>query len=136
MIGRLFGILFALVAAVLGAVLGKAAANMQRQREAGEAVHLDLDALSVRPKDVMPGIVAALRVRDRPWSFLHVPSWVAAFVVNFGFAALSRQLGPLLGALRGDAMDDDEMDTYPYPNVEATRAWTSAPTPPAPAPEA
>ena len=30
--------------------------------------------------------VAALRVGDRPWSYLHIPPWLAAFVVNFAVA--------------------------------------------------
>ena len=137
MISRLLAIIFAVVAAVLGAALGKAAANARRQAQAGEAVRLDIEAVSVRPKDVMPGLVAALRVRDRPWSFLHVPSWFAAFAVNFAFAALGRELGPLLGALRGDSpADEDDASTYPYPNVEATRAWSGSAPAPAPASEA
>jgi len=55
----------------------------------------------LRPRDVIPGLVAALRVHDKPWSFLHIPAWLAAFAVNFGLAAMGRELGPLGNSLRG-----------------------------------
>jgi hypothetical protein len=128
MFGRLFGIIFALLAAIAGAVLGRMAADMRRQSEAGEALHVQTESVSLRPRDVMPGLIAALRVHDRPWSYLHIPSWVAAFGVNFAFAALGRELGPLFGALRGDS-DDEE----PYPEANAY-AWPEAASnaPPAP----
>lgn len=122
MFRRLFAILFALVAALLGAVLGKAVADLRRKSEAGEALHVDMDVASVRPRDVMPGLVAALRVQDRPWSYLHIPSWVAAFSVNFAFAALASELGPLLSALRGEDEPGDERDWQ----SDAT-SWTAEP---------
>lgn len=117
MFGRLFGILFALLAAVAGALLGRMAADLRRQSEAGQPLHLETESVSVRPRDVMPGVIAALRVHDRPWSYLHIPSWFAAFSVNFAFAALSRELGPLLGALRGDSHDEKPSPEYAWPEA-------------------
>ena len=127
MFGRLFGILFALLAAVAGAVLGRMAADLRRQSDAGEPLHLETESIALRPRDVMPGVIAALRVHDRPWSYLHIPSWFAAFSVNFAFAALSRELGPLLGVLRGDSHDDEprpEPSAYAWPEAGPS---TSAP---------
>jgi hypothetical protein len=124
MFRRLFAVLFAIAAAILGAVIGRAAADLRRKSEAGEALHVEMDVASLRPRDVMPGLVAALRVHDRPWSYLHVPSWVAAFSVNFAFAALARELGPLFGALRGD---DDTDGTYPTSNRSGAWPYESAP---------
>jgi hypothetical protein len=51
--------------------------------------------LRVRPQDVVPGVVAAFRVGDPPWSWFHIPRWLAAFGVNFATAALSGDLGRL-----------------------------------------
>jgi hypothetical protein len=78
----------------------------------------------------MPGLVAALRVHDRPWSFLHIPSWLAAFTVNFAFTALGRELGPLFGALRGDS--DDRVHEGPRDRS----LWPDAPPYPSPARDA
>lgn len=125
MFGRLFGILFALLAAVAGAVLGRMAADLRRQSEAGEPLQLETESVSLRPRDVMPGVIAALRVHDRPWSYLHIPSWFAAFSVNFAFAALSRELGPLLGVLRGDSGDDEprpESSAYGWQEAGPSRS--------------
>jgi hypothetical protein len=123
MFRRLFAILFALVAALAGAVLGKVVADARRQSEAGDEMHLDMDVTALHPRDVMPGLIAALRVRDRPWSFLHIPSWLAAFSVNFAFAALSHELGPLLRTLRGESDDEDI-----YRVDGAPPSWTPAPS--------
>jgi hypothetical protein len=127
MLGRLFGILFALLAAVAGAVLGRMAADVRRQSEAGEAVRVQAESASLRPRDVMPGLIAALRVHDRPWSYLHIPSWVAAFGVNFAFAALAHELGPLLGALRGESNDEQrypEANAYAWPESGSSASTT------------
>jgi len=107
MFRRLFAVLFALLAAVGGAILGKIVADARRQAERDGVQHLDMDVTALHPRDVMPGLIAALRVRDRPWSFLHIPSWLAAFTVNFAFAALAHDLEPLLRTLRGESDDED-----------------------------
>jgi hypothetical protein len=131
MFRRLFGILFALFAALAGAVLGKVVADARRQSESDEEMHLDMDMTALHPRDVMPGLIAALRVRDRPWSFLHIPSWLAAFSVNFAFAALAHELGPLLRTLRGESDDEDV-----YRVDGAPESWTPPPsTPPPPTTE-
>jgi hypothetical protein len=126
MFRRLFAILYALVAALAGAVLGKLVADARRQSASGEEMHLDMDVTALHPRDVMPGVIAALRVRDRPWSFLHIPSWLAAFSVNFAFAALAHELGPLFRTLRGESDDDS------YRMEGAPASWTPPPssTPP------
>ena len=130
MFHRLFAIFFTILAAVGGAMLGRLVADARRQSDLGEDPHFETDPTALRPRDVMPGLVAALRVRDRPWSFLHIPSWFAAFSVNFAFAALGRELGPLLRTLRGDSGSDDPMYAEPgapTPWGEATPAPATMP---------
>ena len=80
--------------AVLGAAAGRVAADLRRRREQGEPLEVTREAAIPRPQEVVPGLIAALRVSDRPWSVLHVPSWLAAFAVNFAFSALGRELRP------------------------------------------
>ena len=80
--------------AVLGAVAGRIAADLRRRHEQGEPLEVTREAAIPRPQEVVPGLVAALRVSDRPWSVLHIPSWLAAFAVNFAFSALGRELRP------------------------------------------
>ncbi len=96
MLRRLRLVLLVAIAAVAGAVAGRVAAEARRRHDAGEEpAGLDLSAITVRPQDLVPGLVAALRVRDRPWSWLHIPSWLAAFGVNFGVAAVGGDLSRL-----------------------------------------
>ena len=84
------------VAAVAGAVAGRVAAEARRRRDAGEPVtDIDFSSITLRAQDLVPGLVAALRVRDRPWSWFHIPSWLAAFGVNFGIAAVGGDLSRL-----------------------------------------
>ena len=101
MLRRLRAVVMVALFALVGAVAGRFAADLRRQTEAGEEPHIDLDAIIVRPRDVVPGLVAAMRVRDRPWSYLHIPSWLAALCVNFGLAALGGDLEPLRRMARG-----------------------------------
>ena len=124
MFRRIRGFIFAIAFAVLGAVLGRVVARLRRQAQAGEAMRLDMDAITIRPKDVIPGIIAAMRVRERPWSFLHLPSWLAAFSVNFAFAALAREFGPLMDALRGGG-DEDEWPREADRPSGASTVWTA-----------
>ena len=95
MIRRLRLLVSAVLFAVLGAAAGRLAADFRRQRAAGEEPRLNPDRVELRPRDVVPGIVAAMRVSGRPWSWLHIPPWLAAFAVNFGIAAYARELAPL-----------------------------------------
>jgi hypothetical protein len=89
MLRRLRFLFFVALAAVAGAVAGRIAAEARRRQEAGESpAGLDLSKITIRVQDLVPGAVAAVRVRDTPWSWLHVPSWLAAFAVNFAVAAV------------------------------------------------
>ena len=87
---------FVLLAALAGAVAGRVAGEVRRRTEAGEdPMDIDITTISLRPTDLVPGLVAAFRVRDTPWSWLHIPSWLAAFGVNFGVAAVGGDLSRL-----------------------------------------
>ena len=90
--GRIRFLLFIAVAAIAGAVLGRIAAEVRRQEEAGEPFDISLRTVTIRVQDVVPGLVAAARVRDTPWSWLHIPSWLAAFGVNLGVGAVGGDL--------------------------------------------
>lgn len=94
MLRRLRTVLLVVGFAVLGAVAGRIAADLRRRNELGEPLELSRGAATPRPQEIVPGLIAALRTRDRPWSFLHIPSWFAAFTVNFVFSALGRELQP------------------------------------------
>ena len=96
MLRRLRFVLFIAIAAIAGALAGRLAAEFRRRTEAGEdPMDIDITSISLRPSDLVPGIVAAFRVRDTPWSWLHIPSWLAAFGVNLGVAAVGGDLGRL-----------------------------------------
>ena len=101
MLRRLRTVVMVALFALIGALAGRFAADLRRQTEAGEEPHIDLDAITLRPRDLVPGLVAAIRVRDRPWSYLHIPSWLAALSVNFGLAAFGGDLAPLRRMARG-----------------------------------
>ena len=96
MFRRLRSLIFVLAAAVIGAVLGRIAFRARERMEAGESP-LDIDpaAVRMRPQDFIPGLVAAFRVKDAPWSWFHIPAWLAAFAVNFGVGALGGDLARL-----------------------------------------
>lgn len=89
---RIRFLLFIAVAAIAGAVAGRVAAELRRKQEAGEPLQVTLDDIKIRAQDVVPGLVAAARVRDTPWSWLHIPSWLAAFGVNLGVGAVGGDL--------------------------------------------
>src|SRR5690606_28888657 len=77
----------------LGAVLGRLALDARKRMEAGESpTAIDPSTITLRVQDVVPGLVAAFRVKDAPWSWFHVPSWLAAFTVNLGVGALGGDL--------------------------------------------
>ncbi len=90
--GRIRFLLVIAVAAIAGAVLGRIAAEVRRQEEEGEPFDISLRTVKIRVQDVVPGLVAAARVRDTPWSWLHIPSWLAAFGVNLGVGAVGGDL--------------------------------------------
>ena len=140
MLRRLRAAVIVALFALIGAVAGRFAADLRRQTEAGEEPHIDLDAITLRPRDVVPGLVAAMRVRDRPWSYLHIPSWLAALCVNFGLAASGGDLAPLrrmASGLGGFGLDPDGDldDEPPAAPDQPTAAWdvdepSEAPSPP------
>ena len=135
---RLRTLLFALLFAVLGAVAGRVANDIRRQRAAGEQPRLDLDGINLRPRDIAPGVVAAMRVSSRPWSLLHIPPWMAAFSVNFAIAAFARELGPLGRMARGEFDGGEgagEPDFGAGPSAEPAAAWTATTSAPAEPPQ-
>lgn len=81
---------------VLGAAAGHIAADMRKQQAAGEEPsQINLDSIDLHPRDIVPGIIAAMRVTSAPWSWLHVPPWLAAFAVNFAFVGFAKELRSL-----------------------------------------
>lgn len=97
--------LLILIAAALGAVLGRVALEVRQRVEAGEPPEtVDLRRVTVRIQDLVPGLVAAMRVRDVPWSWLHIPSWLAAFAVNVAVAAVGGDLSRLREMVERAAM--------------------------------
>ncbi len=81
---------------VLGAAAGRIAADVRKQQAAGEEPsQINLDGIDLHPRDIAPGIFAAMRVTSAPWSWLHVPPWLAAFAVNFAFVGFAKELGSL-----------------------------------------
>jgi len=101
-------VLGAVIAAALGAVLGRLVAGLRREAQGDEAMAFDAASLTPSPQELVPGLVAALRVQDAPWSALHVPPWLAAFAVNFALAAVGRELGPVLRTFGFGGDDEDE----------------------------
>ena len=100
MLGRLRTSLFVLIGAAAGAVLGRVVLEARRRQEAGlDPLGLDVRRVTLRPQDLVPGIVAALRVNDAPWSWLHIPSPLAAFGVNLSVAAFGGDLASLRQAV-------------------------------------
>jgi len=96
MMRRLRSILLVLVASALGAVLGRIALDARKRMEAGESpLDIDFSKVTIRVQDVVPGLVAAFRVKDAPWSWFHIPSWMAAFAVNFGLTAAGGDISRL-----------------------------------------
>ncbi|MDA0270240.1 MAG: hypothetical protein O2798_08860 [Chloroflexi bacterium] len=105
MIRRLRTFLLIAIAAVLGAVLGRVALEMRQRMDAGEPPEsIDLRRITIRVQDLVPGLVAAMRVRDVPWSWLHIPSWLAAFGVNLGVAAFGGDLSRMREMVERAAM--------------------------------
>ena len=87
-------VLLAVAFAALGAAAGRFFAESRRRADAEEPFDPAASAASAAAmpglRDLIPGLVAALRVGDRPWSYLHLPPWLAAFAVNFVVAAFGR----------------------------------------------
>lgn len=96
MLGRLRTVFLVMIGALTGAVIGRIVLEARRRREAGlDPLGVDVRRVTLRPQDMVPGIVAAFRVEDAPWSWLHIPSPLAAFGVNLGVAAFGGDLASL-----------------------------------------
>ena len=101
MLRRLRAALLTVLFALLGAAAGRVAAELWRRQQLGEPLEVEWEHVAPRPQEVVPGLVAALRARDWPWSFLHVPPWLAAFSASFVFAVIGRELQPFGGDRMG-----------------------------------
>src|SRR5690606_21775979 len=102
MFKRIASILIAVAFAAAGVVAGRLFLDLRRQVDEGEELHIDADRVRIQPRELVPGLIAAMRVHDRPWSFLHVPGWLAAFAINFGFVAFASELAPVRAVLGFD----------------------------------
>ena len=140
MFGWLRTVLLTLFFALAGAAAGRVFAEQRRRAEEGEpdlmegdpAQAMEIALAQPTPQEIVPGLVAALRVRDRPWSFLGIPPWVAAFAVNFVAAGLGSTLreaferaGFMAPHAPDPAMIFDEM-----PADGESSGWTPPPEPP------
>ncbi len=114
MLAKLRQFVIAVIFGVLGAVVGRLVSDFRRQQAAGEPPSPpNLDGIDIKPQDVVPGIVAAMRVTNRPWSWFHIPPWLAAFAVNFSVVAFAGELRSIesmgrdaLGGMTGDMTGD------------------------------
>lgn len=152
MLRRLRSVIVVLIAAAVGAVLGRIALQARERMDAGGSpADIDLGQISFRVQDVIPGLVAAFRVNDAPWSWFHIPAWMAAFGVNFGVGAAGGDIAALKSRAERMAFDavgldarefgmggdwDDEASSDREDTIEGTTthaSWASTP-PPAPPP--
>ncbi len=130
MLRRLRNLILVIIFAALGAVAGRVAAEARsRQRAGQEPAGVDLAAITLRPRDVIPGIAVAMRVGRRPWSFLHIPPWLAAFATNFGVAMYGSEIESLTGAHDGDPAAEQWRDAPPAAAFDVEPAPDAAPSP-------
>ena len=125
-----------LIATLIFAVLGAAAGRWLSAQRRGETASFDLAALRPTVREVMPGLIAALRASERPWSYLHLPGWLAAFAVNLATGAFASELAPWLRALginggsneASDDLDgrDDRGDGAFGAGFEAPEPWSTS----------
>ncbi|MGE3960705.1 MAG: hypothetical protein AB7F65_03385 [Dehalococcoidia bacterium] len=146
MLRRLRTVVVVLVAAGLGAVLGRIALQARQRMDAGESPgDIDLGQIGVRFQDVIPGLVAAFRVKDAPWSWFHIPSWLAAFAVNFGVGAAGGDIASLKAKAERMAFDAVGLDARDFgmggdgddapgldPSSAPRASWAATPPPPPP----
>ena len=145
MFGWLRTVMLTIVFALLGAAVGRAFAEQRRRLEAGEmclidegpAACLDVAMTQPTPKEIVPGLVAALRVGDRPWSFLGIPPWAAAFAVNFLVTAMGPSLGEALerAGFAMPRMPDAATVIEDWPEDGDAARWAPPPPPDSPAGE-
>lgn len=144
MFGWLRTVLLTVIFAFIGAAAGRALAEQRRRVEEGEpdlmeegpGAGIEIVLAQPTPQEIVPGLVAAMRVRDRPWSFLGIPPWAAAFAVNFLIAAMGHSLGEVMeraGFATTHAPDPATVIDDMPPVGEAARR--DAPLPPDPPPD-
>jgi len=80
---RLRTILLTVIFAVGGAIAGRMAANAQRRAAGDDRPAGGSSLTGLNAQAVIPGLIAAMRVGERPWSLLHIPPWLAAGSINF-----------------------------------------------------
>ena len=115
MLRRLRTVVLVVVAAALGAALGRVALQARQRIDAGESPSdIDFGQIGVRFQDVIPGLVAAFRVKDAPWSWFHIPSWLAAFAVNFGVGAAGGDIASLRARAERMAFDAVGLDAREF----------------------
>jgi hypothetical protein len=128
-----------LVAAAAGAVLGRWLAEARARVDRGEdPLAVSFNDVNVRPQDFVPGVFAAFRVGEPPWSWLHIPGWLAAFGLNFGTAVVGGDLERLrqtvedraLSALGLQADDFRAEDVTPAPESPFAPPPPTEPAPP------
>lgn len=115
MLRRLRTAIFVMIAAAMGAVLGRVILQARGRMDAGESpADLDLEQLTPRVQDVIPGLVAAFRVKDAPWSWFHIPAWLAAFTVNLGVGAAGGDIAALKARAERMAFDAVGLDAREF----------------------
>ena len=96
MFRRSRNLILVVIAACAGALIGRWVAEARARLDRGEdPLALDLNDLQVRPQDIIPGVVAAFRVGEPPWSWFRLPGWLAAFGTNFVTSAIGGDLDRL-----------------------------------------
>ena len=106
-------ILLACAGAFLGAVAGRALVELRHRRHGADLPPISPRDLLPGPGDVIPGLIAAARASEPPWSYLHIPRWLAAAGVSFVTTAFSRELQPLFDVATGREPPGDPADAPP-----------------------
>ncbi|MBM3140340.1 MAG: hypothetical protein FJZ92_09055 [Chloroflexi bacterium] len=141
MLRRIRSLVLILIAAIAGAACGRAFAQMRAQQHPAAAGTVEGAAgtegaaepaaetrggslLRIRPQEVVPGIVAAFRVGEPPWSWLHIPGWLVAFAVNLGTTAFGGQLHHLREMVEQGDFSFAEFWSDDAQNGHDAPAWT------------
>lgn len=149
MLHRLRTVVIVMLAAVLGAVLGRVILQARERMDAGEPpTDVDIQQVAPRVQDVIPGLVAAFRVKDAPWSWFRIPAWFAAFAVNLGVGAAGGDIAALKARAERMAFDAVGLDARDFgmggdvdepggtaaasDEAPRTAAWGAPPPPPPP----
>ena len=139
---RLRNLILIGLAAVVGSALGRYAAQVHARIDAGEDPLGAAFEFDIRPQELVPGVVAAFRVGEPPWSWLHVPAWLAAFATNFFVTAVGGDLDRLRQSIEERAMGmlgiepEREVEIHDVTEMEPSHGTDAAPAPEPPsAPE-